>query len=310
MIFEKKFSIIATLVIILISLPFGYFKYQKYQERQKWLAFVKKWNEEERYCSYQPWVDVVGHQDYYLDQARLELFYTALDNVTPMKKENGKFTHSFSPSWRALYLSNLKTNDYKQFIQMIEKMDIYKTIKQNFQIDAGVINHGGKIRYFIYDQDVSRNEFINFFRKNRYRYSMLKEMNKVDSIHYIPLQKEMLTFEEKQNRDADPYKPYKYIAHYYDFPFDSLCCDIEDIKSVANYKNKKSLYTSKDIVHIEDYPKVDINMLIKTRDIELIGRIGKFNTKRDIEGGKSTPIQSVGKIGYFYSLPISLCTKY
>ncbi|WP_374255008.1 hypothetical protein [Acinetobacter brisouii] len=120
----------------------------------------------------------------------------------------------------------------------------------------------------------------------------------------------MITFEEKQNRDADPYKPYKYIAHYYSFPFHRYCCDIEATTDFADYEKTPRLYTSKDIIHIEDYPKIDINMLIKTRDIELISRIGKFDTKRDIEGGKSTPVKSLGIIGYFYSLPISLCTKY
>lgn len=306
--FKKPIFIIVTFVIS-IAMIFGYFKYQKYQERQKWLAFVKKWNEKERYCGYQPWIDVAGHQDYYLDQARLELFYRALDNVTPMKKENGKFTHSFAPSWRALYLSNLKTNDYKQFVQMIEKMDIYKTLEQNFRIDAGVINHGGKIRYFIYEKDVNREDFINFFLENRYKYTLIHD-NGETYLNFIPLQKEMITFEEKQNRDADPYKPYKYIAHYYSFPFHRYCCDIEATTRFADYEKTPRLYTSKDIIHIEDYPKIDINMLIKTRDIELISRIGKFDTKRDIEGGKSTPVKSLGIIGYFYSLPISLCTKY
>ncbi|WP_213014827.1 hypothetical protein, partial [Acinetobacter rathckeae] len=225
----------------------------------------------------------------------------------PRETKSGRMSY-FVPSFRAMYLSPLSAKDYKQFITLIEGMDIHKSLKENFKIVAGVINDGGKVRYFIANRDVSREDYITFFKNNLRKFSILHDEDPINPIKFIPLQDGLITFEEKADIEADPYPPMKYLTHYLKFPFYRYCCDIKDTQRMARAaKPEEMIYTLKDIPDIATATKNNPNLIRQTSDIELIGQIGRFETKDYVLAGKSTPVEEMGKYGHQYSDTVDTC---
>ena len=269
----------------------------------------------EKNCGNPPHIDIVAKKKYYLDQERLKRFYDVLDYVVPPPRpsKSGRMSY-FVPSFRAMYLSPFSAKDYQEFITLIESMDIHKTLKDNFKLEAGVINDGGEVRYFIANKDVTREEYIEFFKKNLRKFSILEDGKAISSLRFIPLQDGLITFEEKADAEADPYSPFKYLAHYLNFPFSRYCCDINELLEQQKYMKernpKEDLYTLKDIPDIAAARKQDPNLILKTSDIQLIGRIGLLDTVNNVMGSKSTPVPSSGEYGHSYSSPINTCNTY
>jgi len=299
------------LIVICISFTAYYFihkaiKYYRFQQEEiAHHAYRKN-------CGNPPNIDIVANKDHFMDKSRIYLFDRVLNHVTPRPREtkSGRMSY-FVPSFRAMYLSPLSAKDYKQFITLIEGMDIHKSLKENFKIVAGIINDGGKVRYFIADQDVSREEYITFFKNNLRKFSILHDEDPINPIKFIPLQDGLITFEEKADIEADPYPPMKYLTHYLKFPFYRYCCDIDSSKMHANYMNTKRIsdviYTLKDIPDIAAASKNNPNLIRQTSDIELIGQIGRFETKDYVLAGKSTPVEEMGKYGHQYSDTVDTC---
>ena len=311
---KLKYSKWIAFILICMSLTASYFIYKAVKHYQ----FKKEEAEHYAYrknCGNPPNIDIVANKDAYMDKTRLYLFQQILNNVVPLPRKNksGRMSY-FVPYFRAIYLSPLSAKDYKEFITLIESMDIHKTLKENFKIVAGVVYEDSKVRYFIGNKDVTREVFIEFFKKNLRKFSVLHDtdpIDPIDPIKFIPLQDGFITFEEKADADSKPYPPAKYLIHYLQFPFFRYCCDIDASKRHANYMHTKRasevVYTSKDITNVAEAMKQDINLVRKTSDPELIGRIGQAHTIDYVLAFKSTPVPSAGQYGHQYSETVDTC---
>ncbi|MBF7688755.1 hypothetical protein, partial [Acinetobacter rathckeae] len=127
-------------ILMCVSLTAYYFihkaiKYYRFQQEEiAHHAYRKN-------CGNPPNIDIVANKDHFMDKSRIYLFDRVLNHVVPRPREtkSGRMSY-FVPSFRAMYLSPLSAKDYKEFITLIEGMDIHKSLKENFKIVAGVIN--------------------------------------------------------------------------------------------------------------------------------------------------------------------------